>query len=436
MCGLISLIAKRDVGFFNKHADIVQQMLYADAVRGWDATGLFGITKEGNVDIVKRAAPPSLFFQTPEYQEFHKKIVSKYHFVIGHNRKATHGEKRNQDAHPFWDKENNICLVHNGMISNHKEFCKEATVDSAALCNALADSNDVANTISEITGAYALIWYNVEEKKLYFVRNHARPLFLCESEDALYLVSEESLAYWIAKRNNNPITESKELEVNALYSIDLDTKNVVEEKKIEKKAWQRTEDASAIYIPSTTQTTTTRYTGTTKTQRHLGAIKDAFFLTRDDLNTPGKIMQTLKTGMKILVNPMEYVLPKYPRMSHLILCELVNIGEIANLDIRAFVNKDEFDAIDLTKIHSARIKHLTCVMNELTLYIELLEPESVITSFNNIEVTTEMWTDDRFPCECDGCQSKITYHGLDGVTIDMEDNKVVSLFCGPCMEGG
>ena len=75
-------------------------------------------------------------------------------------------------------------------------------------------------------------------------------------------------------------------------------------------------------------------------------------------------------------------------------------------------------------------------MNEFTLYIELLEPESVITSFNNIEVTTEMWTDDRFPCECDGCQSKITYHGLDGVTIDMEDNKVVSLFCGPCMEGG
>lgn len=75
MCGLISLIAKRDVGFFNKHADIVQQMLYADAVRGWDATGLFGITKEGNVDIVKRAAPHPSSFKLQSIKNFIRKLL-------------------------------------------------------------------------------------------------------------------------------------------------------------------------------------------------------------------------------------------------------------------------------------------------------------------------------------------------------------------------
>ena len=91
MCGLISLIAKRSSGFFSPDPDIFQQLLYADAIRGWDATGVFGVNKAGNVDIKKQALAAGSFLSNPSYLEFHHKILPQYMMIIGHNRKATHG---------------------------------------------------------------------------------------------------------------------------------------------------------------------------------------------------------------------------------------------------------------------------------------------------------------------------------------------------------
>jgi len=60
MCGIIGLLAKNQSGFFSKDADIFSQLLYADAVRGWDATGVFGVLRNGDVDIKKQAAAAAL----------------------------------------------------------------------------------------------------------------------------------------------------------------------------------------------------------------------------------------------------------------------------------------------------------------------------------------------------------------------------------------
>lgn len=38
---------------------------------------------------------------------------------IGHTRWATCGEKVTKNAHPHYDLQNKIYLVHNGIISNH-----------------------------------------------------------------------------------------------------------------------------------------------------------------------------------------------------------------------------------------------------------------------------------------------------------------------------
>ena len=65
MCGIIGSFAKNASGFSQKDIDIYTQMLYADAVRGWDATGVFGIDKIGNIDVKKsaRAAGPFIQYQ-------------------------------------------------------------------------------------------------------------------------------------------------------------------------------------------------------------------------------------------------------------------------------------------------------------------------------------------------------------------------------------
>ena len=78
MCGLVGILTKRTNGFFSAEADAFQQMLYADAVRGHDATGVFGVTKEGNVDIKKQAAAASIFVSSTEFSSFKAKIVPAY----------------------------------------------------------------------------------------------------------------------------------------------------------------------------------------------------------------------------------------------------------------------------------------------------------------------------------------------------------------------
>ena len=228
MCGLVGIIAKNKTGFYSVDRDIFNQLLYADVLRGSDATGIFGVKKNGNLDLHKQAAPAGWFLASKAYQEnFSPKIISDYQMIIGHNRKATHGDRKDADAHPFYNEP--ICLVHNGMISNHKELCSEATVDSNAVCNAFA-KGDFKETLKDIEGAFAFIWYNIKDKILYFIRNDRRPLFIVETNTTWILISEKEMAEWICKRNNTTIKSIVECVPSTLYSIELDNRELKEEK--------------------------------------------------------------------------------------------------------------------------------------------------------------------------------------------------------------
>ena len=44
MCGLVGMIAIQSQGFSYKDKEMFNQLLYADAVRGEDSTGVFGQT--------------------------------------------------------------------------------------------------------------------------------------------------------------------------------------------------------------------------------------------------------------------------------------------------------------------------------------------------------------------------------------------------------
>ena len=64
MCGIIAMISKDKFGFEYKSKTIFQQMLYANALRGQDSTGVFGINKHGNLKMVKSAQPAASFLAT------------------------------------------------------------------------------------------------------------------------------------------------------------------------------------------------------------------------------------------------------------------------------------------------------------------------------------------------------------------------------------
>lgn len=428
MCGLVGLIAKRQNGFFYKEGDILQQMLYADAIRGWDATGVFGVNKYGNVDIKKAATAASMFVTTPEFETFKKDMVSKYHIVVGHNRKATHGEKNSEDAHPFWDKEEKICLVHNGMISNHKEFCDESTVDSNAICNALAKET-TKEIFKNIQGAYAFIWYDVTTKKVHFIRNKDRPLYILETDDTFMFSSEHGLSHWIAGRNNVTINSTKLLKEDTLYTIGLEDKKLVEEETIEKK--QR---FFPILVPTPTpQTTMTRSrTGGQDivTEILSDGAPNSYFRSTTDYPDPASVMYLLKRDDKILVTIDTYEESSGTHSMELTL-SLANVDR-KFIKIYLYVSKGVFAELNLTAAYQVNICGIHLRDGIVTIYANKPIEETETRTYNDFLVTENMWFDDRFPIECDSCKQQIKFKDLPQSGVIIEQEQVTTFICPSC----
>jgi len=217
MCGLIAAISKTTNGFDYKTDGIFAQMLYANALRGMDSTGVYGINKYGNLDMLKAAKPAADFIRDPETKAFVDKIYMNYRIVVGHNRAATKGAVEDKNAHPFI--EDNICLVHNGTLFNHKKL-KDVEVDSHAIAHALAEGSAM-EVIPELDGAFALIWYDAKQKKLFITRNSERPLYLVETEKADFIASEDTMLEWLLPRNGMGKITAKYFKPHHLYSYDL-----------------------------------------------------------------------------------------------------------------------------------------------------------------------------------------------------------------------
>ena len=219
MCGLVCMISKAKTGFAYKQSEVFSQMLYADALRGWDSTGVFGINEYGNLKLHKAATKASVFMTTKAYENFDREIFQDFRIVVGHNRAATRGATTDDNAHPFL--EGNTCLVHNGTLHNHKHL-KDVTVDSHAICHAF-DTGDYKEILAnDVDGAYALIWYDAKTKHLRISRNKERPLWLVETETTDYIASEPGMLLWLLDRNGIVNQEVKYFEVNTVYSYNVD----------------------------------------------------------------------------------------------------------------------------------------------------------------------------------------------------------------------
>jgi len=218
MCGLIGMISRKDFGFGFKDKAIFEQLLFSDTLRGVDSTGIFGVNKYGNLLAHKTAAPASNALRTATFQEFLGKIYTDYKIVMGHNRAATRGATTDENAHPF--VEDNICLIHNGTLTSHKQLA-DKEVDSHAICHSLAVKG-YEETFKNINGAFALIWYDADTKKLYMARNKERPLHMVMTDDTFYFASELKMLEWILHRNNVVSGKSFFLGVDKTYIWDLD----------------------------------------------------------------------------------------------------------------------------------------------------------------------------------------------------------------------
>lgn len=196
------------------------------------------------------------FLGTDTWKEFRTQIIQTGWAVIGHNRKATRGSIIAENAHPFW-VEDKLVLVHNGSFNGSHKHIKDTVVDSDAIAHLLAEAGDgnYEKALQKVNAAYALIFYDIENKKLQLIRNPDRPLAWAETADGWYFASESSMLEFALKRADIKVLNNAEFP-----EYTLNTWKLTEDKSSEltsevldcKYRWQagHREDKGDVWYPT------------------------------------------------------------------------------------------------------------------------------------------------------------------------------------------
>lgn len=170
MCGIACVINTKTE---NKETAkrIFKSILLANEERGKDSTGVLAIDREHEeFSLFKDIIPASKFLTRKKFRQTEADVW------IGHTRLATLGDVNIRNAHPL--RRGEIFIVHNGVISNHKELAKSLgynyQVDSEVLIPMIKEED--WDLLQEIEGTANFIAWN-KEKGLIHIERHDNPLY-------------------------------------------------------------------------------------------------------------------------------------------------------------------------------------------------------------------------------------------------------------------
>jgi glucosamine--fructose-6-phosphate aminotransferase (isomerizing) len=203
MCGIVGYIGKSDdvkIGLL-----ALKRLEY----RGYDSWGacvfdsekkeIFYFKRVGKID--------------DSIEEFEKLNLRGNPFLF-HCRWATHGGVTKENAHPHWDCQKNIFLVHNGIIENYKELKEKlikeghkftSETDSEVMCHLIEKyfngnlEEVVRKMMRDIRGAYAIAVISKKDSPKIVAARMSSPLLLGINKDE-FLVASDPAAILIRTR--------------------------------------------------------------------------------------------------------------------------------------------------------------------------------------------------------------------------------------------
>lgn len=207
MCGIVGVITGFNNGFSWDEANMFRDMLVLDTLRGFDSTGVFGVSNKGNMAMVKDAINGASFVKTKEYSDFSSSITGAGLFAVGHNRAATRGSISDKNAHPFCI-DDKIVLVQNGTYKGSHTHLKNTDVDTEAIAHVIAEEDNIEKALKRINAAYALVWHNIQTKTLNIIRNDERPMYITYTKTGgVIFASEREIILMAAARNDIHLNE-------------------------------------------------------------------------------------------------------------------------------------------------------------------------------------------------------------------------------------
>ena len=196
MCGIIGVVQKH-----GNVAPFLHQALKRLEYRGYDSVGVTTIAA-GRLYIKKEKG---------KIEEVHRKLNLDDMpglIGIGHTRWATHGIPSMLNAHPHFDCNNEISVVHNGVIDNFMELRAElrekghelkSETDTEVIPHLIEDYmkdglnlfQAVKETTKRIEGTYAIVAMSTKEETSRIVcTRDGNPLVIGQSEDVSYVSSD------------------------------------------------------------------------------------------------------------------------------------------------------------------------------------------------------------------------------------------------------
>jgi glucosamine--fructose-6-phosphate aminotransferase (isomerizing) len=147
---------------------------------------------------------------------------------IGHTRWATHGAPYQVNAHPHTDCNNQIAVVHNGIIENFAELKTEleeaghtfsSKTDTEVIPHLIEQKlkgglslvDAVRETVKRVEGSYALAVISTKEPGKIVCARQESPLVFGVAEDGLYVASD--IPAFLSKTNQAVIVEDGELVI-------------------------------------------------------------------------------------------------------------------------------------------------------------------------------------------------------------------------------
>lgn len=194
MCGIVGGISKK-----NNVVPLLIQGLEKLEYRGYDSAGI-AIAKANKIERIRSVGRVAEVKQKATQKKLNGKLG------IGHTRWATHGGVAEKNAHPHISN-NEIVLVHNGIIENHVELCSFLKNKSYKF-KSETDTEVIAHLIhfyrknktlyeatkqacKKLKGAYAIAVLDKKTREL-IVARYGCPLIIGIGKEENYIASDIS----------------------------------------------------------------------------------------------------------------------------------------------------------------------------------------------------------------------------------------------------
>ncbi len=216
MCGIFGCILRT-----GKASSAIHEGLKKLEYRGYDSVGI--ATLKGNQLFLKKDSG-----KIDDVHKLHNLDALPGKLGIGHTRWATHGAPYRENAHPHIDCENQVAVVHNGIIENFAELKTElqdlghifqSKTDTEIIPHLIEEKlkggvtlvEAVRATVKRLDGSYAIAVISVKEHDKIVCARKESPLVLGVAEDSLYVASD--IPAFLPKTNKSVVVEDGEIVV-------------------------------------------------------------------------------------------------------------------------------------------------------------------------------------------------------------------------------